>query len=169
MFLLYLLYFSNFVFLFTIINFPHSSGNFTTLSTSLQLFIPLPATCSPHVICCTGLKSLQSQAHHCKNTQDHIHICSHHSIQDQPVICSCPHYLLFLMGKQQNRKQWKHVSSLDSLDHVGAFGRPCKKHGKHQCCEDHQTDKPDPEPFFYFHKDLFSRLFKDQDHQACCK
>ena len=73
------------------------------------------------------------------------------------------------MGKQQNRKQWKHVSSLDSLDHVGAFGRPCKKHGKHQCCEDHQTDKPDPEPFFYFHKDLFSRLFKDQDHQACCK
>ena len=130
MFLLYLLYFSNFVFLFI-------DYKFSTFIWKFYHVINKSATVYPHMCqhvpkkmyCCTGLKSLQSQAHHCKNTQDHIHICSHHSIQDQPVICSCPHYLLIFKGKQQNRKQWKHVSSLDS-DHVGAFGRPCKKHGK---------------------------------------
>ena len=32
------------------IYFPHSSGNFTTLSTSLQLFIPTLSPCSRHVL-----------------------------------------------------------------------------------------------------------------------
>ena len=118
MFLLYLLYFSNFVFLFIDYKFSTFIWKFYHVINKSATVYPLAGN----------------------------------------MFTAC--YLLYRV---------KILTISGTLDHVGAFGRPCKKHGKHQCCEDHQTDKPDPEPFFYFHKDLFSRLFKDQDHQACCK
>lgn len=121
MFLLYLLYFSNFVFLFIDYKFSTFIWKFYHVINKSATVYPLAGNMFTACYLLYRVKILTISGTPLQNTQDHIHICSHHSIQDQPVICSCPHYLLIFKGKQQNRKQWKHVSSLDSLDHVGAF------------------------------------------------
>ena len=105
MILLYFLYSSKFVFLFSI------SYKFSTFIWKFYHVINKSATVYPRIDAMFHAvppimhpKGLQSQAHHSKNTKDHIHIRCDHGIQDQPVICCCPHYLLIFKGKQKNRK-----------------------------------------------------------------